>query len=205
MLCVEGLVNLVEQVERGWVTLLNGKDERESDERLLSARQLLHVSHLRTVTRERHLQHERHLVSNHCKANSSVRLIEMFTCHPSRSGRDTDGSRISHIPRVSVRDYLKLTLLKTNSSAVGVEWIYNRASVLHPVVDFCHRDPNLLVPFRNIVLPAIPWPSLCCCPTGWITGASPRGLTAIGPSILGRCRLRSTSLNCALQDCLGKS
>ena len=31
------------------------------------------------------------------------------------------------------------TLLYSNSSAIGVEWIYNRTSVHHPVVDLCHR------------------------------------------------------------------
>ena len=45
-----------------------------------------------------------------------------------------------------------LTLLYSNSSANGIE--YNRMSVLHPVVDFCHRDPNIIVPFRYIVLPS---------------------------------------------------
>ena len=38
-------------------------------------------------------------------------------------------------------------------------WVYNRTSVLHPVVDIGHRDPHLIVPFRNIVFPLISWPS----------------------------------------------
>ena len=45
------------------------------------------------------------------------------------------------------------------SSAIGVEWIYNRTSVVHPVVDLCHRDPHLIVLFWSIVFPAISWAS----------------------------------------------
>ena len=43
MVGVQGLVNLVKQVKRGRVTLLDGKDERESNETLLSSRQLLEL------------------------------------------------------------------------------------------------------------------------------------------------------------------
>ena len=67
--------------------------------------------------------------------------------------------------------------LWSNSSAIGVEWIYNRTSVIHPVVEFGHRDPNLLVPlyclpsdfvvFPLVVfLPAgsrVIYSMLCCC------------------------------------------
>ena len=49
---VKRLVDLIEQIERRRVALLNGEDERERDERLLAARQLLHVLHLRLVARE---------------------------------------------------------------------------------------------------------------------------------------------------------
>ena len=51
---VQGLVNLVKQVEGGGVALLDGEDQGQGHERLLTARQLLHVSHLRAVARERH-------------------------------------------------------------------------------------------------------------------------------------------------------
>ena len=54
----------------------------------------------------------------------------------------------------------KLTyLLYSNSSAIGVEWIYNRTSLLHPVVDIGHRDSHLIVPSRYIIFPAVSWPS----------------------------------------------
>ena len=49
---VERLIDLVEQIERRRVALLDGEDERERDERLLAARQLLHVLHLSLVTRK---------------------------------------------------------------------------------------------------------------------------------------------------------
>ena len=55
-----------------------------------------------------------------------------------------------------------LTLLYftlVNSSAIGVEWIDNRTSLIDPVVHVCHRDSHLLVPSRYIILPAISWPS----------------------------------------------
>jgi len=46
VLRVERLVNLVEEIERRRVALLNGEDECECDEGLLSTGQLLHVPHL---------------------------------------------------------------------------------------------------------------------------------------------------------------
>ena len=52
-----------------------------------------------------------------------------------------------------------LYLLYSNSSAIGVEWIYNRASILLPVVDFCFRYLNLCVQFWIIFFPAILSPS----------------------------------------------
>ena len=55
MLGVEGLVDLVKQVERGGVTLLDGKDQSQSHQRLLTSRQLLHLSHLTLLPCERHL------------------------------------------------------------------------------------------------------------------------------------------------------
>ena len=63
------------------------------------------------------------------------------------------------------------TLLESNSSAIGVEWIHNRASPLHPVVDIGHRDSHLIVPSRYIIFPAVSWPSLGRRPSGWITSA----------------------------------
>lgn len=54
MLGVEGGVDFVEEVEGGGVALLNGEDERQRDETLLSTRQLLHLARL-AGTRERHL------------------------------------------------------------------------------------------------------------------------------------------------------
>lgn len=41
VLRVKGLVNLVKQVKRGRVTLLDGKDESEGHQRLLPSRELL--------------------------------------------------------------------------------------------------------------------------------------------------------------------
>jgi len=65
VLGIKCLVDLVKQVERRRVALLNGKDESQRDERFLSTRQLLHVPHLGFVTSERHLhQHsDIHLVT----------------------------------------------------------------------------------------------------------------------------------------------
>ena len=54
---------------------------------------------------------------------------------------------------------LYLLILYMNSSVIGVEWIDNRTSLLHPVVYVCHRDSHLIVPSRYIILPAISWPS----------------------------------------------
>ena len=54
---------------------------------------------------------------------------------------------------------LRTYLLYTNSSAIGVEWIEIRTSLLHPVVDIGHLDSHLLAPSRYIIYPAISWPS----------------------------------------------
>ena len=35
----------------------------------------------------------------------------------------------------------------SDSSVTGMEWIYNRTFVLHPVVYFCHRDLDILFPY----------------------------------------------------------
>jgi len=58
MLGIKGLIDLVKQVERRRVALLDGEDEGQRYERFLPAGQLLHVSHLRTVAREWHLWEE---------------------------------------------------------------------------------------------------------------------------------------------------
>lgn len=56
MLGVQGLVDLIKQIERGGVTLLDGKNKGQSHQRLLPSRQLLHLPHLSLLPRERHLQ-----------------------------------------------------------------------------------------------------------------------------------------------------
>ena len=47
------------------------------------------------------------------------------------------------------------TLLPSASSGYTIV----RLSFTYAVVDIGHRDPHLLVPFRNIVFPSISWPS----------------------------------------------
>lgn len=56
MLCVQGLVDLIKQVERSRVTLLDGKYQSQSHQRLLTSRQLLHLSHLALLPGEGHLR-----------------------------------------------------------------------------------------------------------------------------------------------------
>ncbi|KAF3844148.1 hypothetical protein F7725_016196 [Dissostichus mawsoni] len=56
VLGVEGLVDLIEQVEGSGVAFLDGKDQGQSHQRLLTSRQLLHLSHLTLLPCERHLQ-----------------------------------------------------------------------------------------------------------------------------------------------------
>ena len=55
VLGVQGLVDLVKQVEGGRVALLDGEDEGQGHQRLLTPGQLLHVTHLGLVAREGHL------------------------------------------------------------------------------------------------------------------------------------------------------
>lgn len=62
VLCVQGLVDLIEQVERCRVALLDGENESERHERFLTSRQLLHLSHLSLLTRERYLRQEQDLM-----------------------------------------------------------------------------------------------------------------------------------------------
>ena len=50
--------------------------------------------------------------------------------------------------------YFRRTLLPSALSG-----LYNRTSLLHPVVYVCHRDSHRLVPSRYIVFPSISWPS----------------------------------------------
>lgn len=52
VLGIKCLVDLIKEVERCRVTLLNGKDERQCNQRLLTTRQLLHVPHLCLVASE---------------------------------------------------------------------------------------------------------------------------------------------------------
>lgn len=49
------LIDFVEQVEGRGVALLYGEDERQRHERLLSARQLVHLAHVALAARERDL------------------------------------------------------------------------------------------------------------------------------------------------------
>lgn len=53
MLGVEGLVDFVEEIERGGIALLDGEDQRQRHERLLSAAELVHFSHLSVASGER--------------------------------------------------------------------------------------------------------------------------------------------------------
>lgn len=53
---IQCLIDFVKQVERCWVTFLDGEDERESNQRFLASRELLHVPHLWWLARERDLQ-----------------------------------------------------------------------------------------------------------------------------------------------------
>jgi len=46
MLRVKSLVDFIEEIKGGWVALLNCKDEGQRNKRLLSSRQLLHITHL---------------------------------------------------------------------------------------------------------------------------------------------------------------
>jgi len=68
VLGVEGLIDLVKQVERGRVTLLNGEYQGQSHQRLLASRQLLHLSHLALLPCERHLHTTREVVCQNQKA-----------------------------------------------------------------------------------------------------------------------------------------
>ena len=52
------------------------------------------------------------------------------------------------------------TILYSNSSAIGVEWIDNRTSLLDPVVCVCHRDSHLIAPSRYIIFLAVSWPPI---------------------------------------------
>ena len=56
VLRIQRLIDLVEQIERRRIALLDREDERQRHEGFLSAAQLLHVPHLSTVTTERHLR-----------------------------------------------------------------------------------------------------------------------------------------------------
>lgn len=56
MLSVKCLVDFIKQVEGGGVTLLDGKYQGQSHQRLLSSRQLLHLPHLSLLPGEGHLQ-----------------------------------------------------------------------------------------------------------------------------------------------------
>lgn len=56
MLGVQGLVDLVEQIERGGVALLDGKNKGQRHQGLLPSGQLLHLPHLPLLPCERHLQ-----------------------------------------------------------------------------------------------------------------------------------------------------
>ncbi len=56
VLSIQSLIDLVKQVERCRITLLDGEDQSESHEGFLSSAQLLHVSHFRLVSAERNLQ-----------------------------------------------------------------------------------------------------------------------------------------------------
>lgn len=70
VLGVEGLVDLVKQVERSGVAFLNGKYESQSHQGLLTSRELLHLSHLTLLPREGHL---------HRTARRGVRETQMET------------------------------------------------------------------------------------------------------------------------------
>ena len=52
--------------------------------------------------------------------------------------------------------YFSRTILLSASSGYN-----NLMSLLRPVVDVCYRDPNIILPFRDIVFPAISWPTPC--------------------------------------------
>jgi len=53
---VEGLIDFIEEIKRRGVAFLNGEDEGESDQRLLTPAQLLHLLRLRGFTRKRNLE-----------------------------------------------------------------------------------------------------------------------------------------------------
>lgn len=55
MLGVQGLVDLVEQVERSRVTFLDGEDQGQGHQRLLASGELLHLPHLALLACEGHL------------------------------------------------------------------------------------------------------------------------------------------------------
>ena len=42
---ISNLIDFVEKIERRWVTFLNGKNQRQSDQRLLASTELVHVFH----------------------------------------------------------------------------------------------------------------------------------------------------------------
>lgn len=54
VLCVQCLIDFVEQIKRRGIALLNRKYQRQCHERFLPARQLVHLSHFGSVSRERH-------------------------------------------------------------------------------------------------------------------------------------------------------
>jgi hypothetical protein len=52
MLRVERLVDFIEEIERSWIAFLDGEDQSEGDEGLLTAAELIHFPHLRVAARE---------------------------------------------------------------------------------------------------------------------------------------------------------
>ena len=95
----------------------------------------------------------------HCVGDIGLAHVSVCDISWPRYHEEQDDHHIAYL--------LYFTLLYTNSSAIGVEWIDNRTYVLHPVVDIAislyHFGPSSSHRFRGLPLGRIP--------TGWITSA----------------------------------
>lgn len=120
MLGVEGLVDLIEQVERSGVTLLDGKNQGQSYQRLLTSRQLLHLSHLTLLPCERHLHRTgevalfdpRQKHTEECAifmvSFQSILFFAMFLCFYDSSDNDSDRFRVKTIGYYSTHESTSL-------------------------------------------------------------------------------------------------
>ena len=55
---IERLIDLVKEIERHWITLLNREDESQSHHRFLSSRELRHFARFRSLAGERNFDQD---------------------------------------------------------------------------------------------------------------------------------------------------